>query len=76
MLARIDYDFGTIARINLYGIQFEIGSIGCAVRQNFEEMLQTIIGPKRARTAISKLSEYDRDDFELRLNAIRKAMMQ
>jgi hypothetical protein len=32
--------------------------------------------PKRARTAISKLSKYDRDNFELRFNAIRKAMTQ
>jgi hypothetical protein len=32
--------------------------------------------PKRARTAVSKLSEYDRDNFELRLNAIRKAMTE
>ena len=43
LVARINRDSGTVARINLCRIQFKISSIGRAVRQNLEEMLQPII---------------------------------
>ena len=42
-IAGIDSDSGAIARINLFRIKFEVGSIGSAVRKNLEKVLQAVI---------------------------------
>lgn len=43
MIARVDRDFWAVTLVNLYWIQFEIGSVRCAVRQNPQEILQPVI---------------------------------